>query len=201
MIETGDGPSQETLRGFKNSLFEKPDVWWDNKKADDGRGERMELSKSKKKILVIDDELEIGAMICEILTPHFETVHYISNAEAVPDHLDQVPYDLVLSDLNMPKLNGTSLVALLRSKGHLTSVIFISGSVTLETALSALRLNVADIIDKPFTGDHLLGTVRQVFELKKRNVRLQELQRDQDRVRAESKMIGLFQAQRAHKKA
>ncbi len=161
----------------------------------------MELSKSKKKILVIDDEIDIGEMICEILAPHFETVHFISDSEAVPERLDKETYDLVLSDLNMPKLNGTSLVSLIRSKGHLTSVIFISGNVTLDIALRALRLEVADIIDKPFTEDHLLATIRQVIELRKRNVRLLELQQDPERLRAESKMIGLFQAQRAYKKA
>ncbi|MBL7554518.1 MAG: response regulator [Bdellovibrionaceae bacterium] len=107
----------------------------------------MELAKSKQRILVIDDEIEIGEMICEILNPHFETVMFISEADKVADHLDEVNYDLVLSDINMPKLDGTSLVSLIRSKGHLTSVIFVSGNVTLEKALKALRLGVADIID------------------------------------------------------
>lgn len=161
----------------------------------------MELAKSKQKILVIDDEPDIGEMICEILTPHFETVHCISDAEKVPDHLDQFNYDLVLSDINMPKLDGTSLVAMIRSKGHLTSVIFVSGNVTLEKALVAMRLGVADIIDKPFTNTHLLETVRHVIELKKRHMHLYEINRDSQRAQAESKMIGLFQAKRARKKA
>jgi len=166
-----------------------------------GRGELMELAKSKQKILVIDDEIEIGEMICEILYPHFETVKFISEADKVADHLDEVNYDLVLSDINMPKLDGTSLVSLIRSKGHLTSVIFVSGNVTLEKALIALRLGVADIIDKPFTQEYFLETIRHVIELKKRKIQLYELNRDPERAHAESKMIGLFQAKRALKKA
>lgn len=125
----------------------------------------MELAKSRQKILVIDDEVEIGEMICEILNPHFETVRYFSEAEKVPEHLDQVSYDLVLSDINMPKLDGTNLVTLLRSKGH------------------------------------LVETVRHVIEVKKRRHQLNEIHRDPDRAHAEAKMIGLFQAKRARKRA
>tara|TARA_B110001454_G_C12723232_1_gene436009 strand:- start:14363 stop:14848 length:486 start_codon:yes stop_codon:yes gene_type:complete len=161
----------------------------------------MKLAKSMQKILVIDDEPDIGELICEILIPHFETIHYISEADKVAEHLDQVNYDLVLSDINMPKLDGTGLVALLRSKGHLTSTVFVSGNITLEKALMALRLGVADILDKPFTADQLLETVRHVIEIKKRRHQLYELHRDPERAHAESKMIGLFQAKRARKRA
>ncbi|MBL7544376.1 MAG: response regulator [Bdellovibrionaceae bacterium] len=130
----------------------------------------MRLVKSSKRILVIEDEIEIGEVISEVLREQYENVHYIHETERVPGHLDQYSYDLILSDINMPKLDGPSLVSLIRSRGILTPVVFVSGNVTLAYALMASRLGVLDILDKPFTNANLLAAVRNVFEPQKKNL-------------------------------
>lgn len=62
------------------------------------------------------------------------------------------------------------LVSLIRSRGILTPVVFVSGNVTLAYALMASRLGVLDILDKPFTNANLLAAVRNVFEPQKKNL-------------------------------
>lgn len=161
----------------------------------------MELSKSSKRILIIDDEIEIGEMIQETLQEYYIKAHYISDASQVSAHLDSEYYDLILSDISMPKLDGPNLVALIRSKGLLTPVIFVTGNITLEYALMALRLGVADVVNKPFKKDYLLETINHVLELRKRNIQLYEKKRHLDLFTPESKMIGMFHTKLARRKA
>ena len=163
----------------------------------------MDLLKSSKRILVIDDEVDIGEIITGFLEDYYEKIDFINDSALVLEHLSNNKYDMILTDINMPKLDGTKLLSLLRSKGHLTSVIFVSGNVNLNNTLLALRLGVADIIQKPFSQEGLLDTVRNVFELEKRKFELYKKSQTAGltEINGATKMIGLFQANSAKKKA
>ena len=158
---------------------------------------------NQKKILVIDDEIAIGEIIRDTLSSEF-SVDFASHPDDALEALKDPTYSIVLSDINMPKIPGTELVRILRSQGNVSPVMFISGYVSKETALVALRLGVADIIEKPFDPDLLLESVKRVLEIDKRKTQL-ILDRANGGISAETiakkeKMLGLLQVVNEKKK-
>lgn len=123
---------------------------------------------SKKKILIIDDEPDIGEYVLDTIMPHYPNSRFISDAKIALSCLQKQSFDLVISDINMPGLRGSELVRNLRAHGDLTLVMFLTGNMSKENVLSALRLGVADVMEKPFNEDELIKTVQRIFEIDKR---------------------------------
>jgi two-component system response regulator PilR (NtrC family) len=72
-------------------------------------------------------------------------------------------YDLVISDIRMPALNGLELLRLLREKGRQTTLIFISAYASTETAVEAMRGGAYDFIPKPFRNQDLVTAVKSAL--------------------------------------
>src|SRR5690349_20067266 len=101
------------------------------------------------KILVIDDEKAIRRSIREIL--EFEK-HQVEEAEEGQTGLSMAlknNYDIILSDIKMPKLDGTELLQKVIESGVTTSVIMMSGHGTIETAVDAVKKGAYDYLAKP----------------------------------------------------
>src|SRR5436190_12068060 len=116
------------------------------------------------KILVIDDEKAIRRSIREIL--EFEK-HQVEEAE---DGLTgynlalKNNYDIVLSDIKMPKMDGTELLQKLQESGTSSSLIMMSGHGTIETAVDAVKKGAYDYLAKPIDLNRLLVSVRNALE-------------------------------------
>lgn len=116
------------------------------------------------KILVIDDEKAIRRSIKEIL--EFEK-HAIDEAEDGQAGLDMAlknNYDIVLSDIKMPKLDGTELLQKLIENGISSSIIMMSGHGTIETAVDAVKKGAYDYLAKPIDLNRLLVSIRNALE-------------------------------------
>ncbi len=116
------------------------------------------------KILIIDDEKAIRRSIREIL--EFEKYN-VDEAEDGQQGLDMAlkgNYDVILSDIKMPKLDGTELLAKLMAHGTESSLIMMSGHGNIETAVDAVKKGAFDYLAKPIDLNRLLVTIRNAMD-------------------------------------
>ena len=113
-------------------------------------------------ILVVDDELGIRDLLCEILNDEGHTVELAENAaQARAARLREAP-DLVLLDIWMPDTDGVTLLKEWSTSGALTMpVIMMSGHATIDTAVEATRIGALAFLEKPITLQKLLKAVEQ----------------------------------------
>lgn len=113
-------------------------------------------------ILVVDDELGIRDLLCEILNDEGHTVEVAENAaQARAARLRERP-DLVLLDIWMPDTDGVTLLKEWSAAGVLTMpVIMMSGHATIDTAVEATRIGALAFLEKPITMQKLLKAVEQ----------------------------------------
>lgn len=116
------------------------------------------------KILIIDDEKAIRRSIREIL--EFEK-HLVEEAEDGQSGLALAlknNYDIVLSDIKMPKLDGTELLQKLMESQVSSAIIMMSGHGTIETAVDAVKNGAYDYLAKPIDLNRLLVAIRNALE-------------------------------------
>lgn len=116
------------------------------------------------KILIIDDEKAIRRSIREIL--EFEK-YEIEEAEDGMQGLDMAlknNYDIVLSDIKMPKLDGIELLQKLIDAGCESALIIMSGHGNIETAVDAVKRGAYDYLAKPIDLNRLLVTMRNAMQ-------------------------------------
>ncbi|WP_374164268.1 response regulator [Arcticibacter sp. MXS-1] len=116
----------------------------------------------KKQILVVDDEISILKLLNFVLSKDYELVIKNSGVEAV-DWLDQGnDPDLIISDLQMPYFDGSSLVRNLKISGYYrnTPVILLSGVENLEEKVTTMQIKVEGFLQKPFNP----GKLRSMIE-------------------------------------
>ena len=116
------------------------------------------------KILIIDDEKAIRRSIREIL--EFEK-HQVEEAEDGQSGLALAlknNYDVVLSDIKMPKLDGTELLQKLMESQVGSAIIMMSGHGTIETAVDAVKNGAYDYLAKPIDLNRLLVAIRNALE-------------------------------------
>jgi len=123
----------------------------------------MEKDGSGSRILVIDDEEIIHESLKRILGRQGHHVDTVFGAPEALICLATREYDLVLTDLMMPDINGLQLLETMRTKGYEVPVLMITGYPTIRTALEALRLGAVDYVSKPFTRQELLGPVNRTL--------------------------------------
>lgn len=117
-----------------------------------------------KTILVVDDDVEIRRLISYILQwQSFNVIEAEDGLEGWQLAIRQKP-DLILSDIEMPHMNGYELLERLQQDmdAAMIPIIFISGQADVETRNYALQLGAADFLGKPFLPDEILEKVSSV---------------------------------------
>jgi len=117
------------------------------------------------KILIVDDEANTLASLSRAfrLAGH-EAVVCDNAARALELALAQA-FDLILSDVVMPKRDGLLLLEDLKNAGVATPVVMMSGQAHIEMAVRATRLGALDFLEKPLTTEKLLVTVENAMKL------------------------------------
>ena len=115
------------------------------------------------RILVVDDESDIRQLSSAVLISSGYKVDAAEDGEAGWEALHANSYDLLITDNNMPKVTGVELVKKLRSARMALPVILASGLMPAEELNRHPWLQIHATLLKPFTGDELLGTVKQVL--------------------------------------
>jgi DNA-binding NtrC family response regulator len=117
----------------------------------------------RPRILVIDDE-EIVRISCRrCLIPEGIDVDVAANAKEGITLTQTNKYDLVLTDIKMPGIDGMDFLVEMKKNQPDAKVIMITGYGTVEHAVKALKLGAFNYIEKPFTPDTLIAAVREAL--------------------------------------
>ncbi|MEJ5328579.1 MAG: response regulator [Desulfobaccales bacterium] len=118
-----------------------------------------------ERILVVDDEPNMLRLLKTILTDRtgYE-VDTTNNPLEVSRMLQEKAYDLVISDLKMPLVDGIELIDIIRKLDAQLPIVIITAYGTLETAEEAVQKGAYDFITKPFRKEAILITVKRALE-------------------------------------
>ncbi len=129
------------------------------------------------KLLVVDDDAKILELLQEFLNREGYDVDVAKNGEIAINMLDQDYYDLALIDLNMPKVDGMSLLKTLVDYHPDTVGIILTGHATIRNAVDAMKLGAADYLAKPVKMEEVLLVIERALEfrdLKRENLALKK---------------------------
>lgn len=129
------------------------------------------------RILVVDDELSMREFLAILLGREGYRTDQAESAEAALKLLETESYDLVISDVNMPGLNGLALLERIKKFAPETAVLMVTAFSTAEQAVEAMKLGAYDYIAKPFKVEEVKILVRNALEkrsLKRENLRLKQ---------------------------
>ncbi|MEE1177285.1 MAG: response regulator, partial [Paludibacteraceae bacterium] len=115
------------------------------------------------KILVVDDERSIRNSMKEVLEFEGHVVTLAEDGETGLKEAEKEQFDLVFSDIKMPKMDGIELLAKMRQLQPSTKMILISGHGTIETAVQCMRNGAFDFIEKPMNLNRLLQAVKEAM--------------------------------------
>ena len=115
------------------------------------------------KILVVDDEVSIREMIKKGLS-HMGgfNVDTAQNGAEANEKIEKEIFDLVLTDLKMPEMDGLELLKNIKGTRPEVMVILMTAYGSIETAVEAMKMGADDYITKPFNIDHLLLRISKV---------------------------------------
>lgn len=111
------------------------------------------------KILVVEDEDIIRSALKRLLERHRFEVSEAASVDEALSHLKNTRFDLVISDLRLPKAPGTDLIE--KTKG--TPVLIMTSYASLRSAVDAMKLGAVDYIAKPFDHEEMLETVNRIL--------------------------------------
>src|SRR6185437_15514375 len=109
----------------------------------------MSESKTKPRLLIVDDEPEVRGVLRDLLSGAYECGEAASAEEAL-GQLRVSEFHLVISDITMSGMSGLEMIPHVKAVSPDTVIVMISGMQTIESAINALRLGAFDYLMKPF---------------------------------------------------
>ena len=104
----------------------------------------------RAKILVVDDEAAQMKALCDTLRDHgYQTTGFVS-AQTALRAMEETKFDLLLTDLMMPEMDGISLLQAVEQKDPDLVAVIMTGEGTITTAVEAMKSGALDYILKPF---------------------------------------------------
>ncbi len=119
---------------------------------------------SQEHILVVDDEQAIRDVLREGLTDSGFICEDAPDGLAALEKLKSNGFSLVVSDIDMPGMDGVSLLREIKATRPDTEIILLTGVVDVETAIRSIRMGATDYITKPFTLSEVRITVERALE-------------------------------------
>ncbi len=115
------------------------------------------------RVLVVDDEPIVNESCRRVLAHEGYEVDTTESGREGLDRACAQHFDLVITDLKMPDLDGMDLVRALRRERPNTAIVIITGYGTVPSAVEAMGLGVSDYIEKPFTPHQLAKAVHEAL--------------------------------------
>ena len=125
---------------------------------------QAQAAEPRVRVLAVDDDMDVLNFTRTILNEEYEMI-ITSDSEQAPDKIIAYQPDILLLDIQMPRLNGFHLSHLIRLNRRLrgSKVIYVSSRNDKPTIEKAFALGASDYIEKPFTPDQLRRKIRDVI--------------------------------------
>jgi DNA-binding response OmpR family regulator len=121
------------------------------------------MERAEMKILLVDDNLSLLDQIRQILTSQRYIVETVSNGEEALDKLCENPFDLIILDIMMPKMDGFTVLREIRQIKIDAPVLMLTAKGDSTDKVKGLDLGADDYLSKPFSMDELLARVRALL--------------------------------------
>ncbi|MFC7765747.1 response regulator [Leucobacter soli] len=130
------------------------------------------MTETAARVLVVDDDPDVALLVATVLERRAGCIVDIAadGPSAIERACAQQP-DLVVTDIEMPGLNGLDLVKELRRRMPCVSVVVMTAHVSVDYAVSALRVQADEFLTKPIDNAHLIETVQRLVAEKRRRDR------------------------------
>lgn len=115
------------------------------------------------RILLVEDDLNLAQFIRKGLKEEHYAVDFAADGEAGLELALNNPYDLLILDVMLPKLDGLTLCRRIRAKGDTTPVLLLTARNTLETKVSGFDIGADQFLPKPFAFVELLARIRALL--------------------------------------
>jgi DNA-binding NtrC family response regulator len=150
------------------------------------------------RVLVVDDEPGMLEVCSEILS-EIPRVRVVTEPDAsrAAALLAREPWELLITDLCMPGMDGLQLLAIARANDAELPVLMLTAFPSIETAVDSMKHGAADYLTKPFMPDDLLLTVRRLLDARQLRAENSLLRRQIERSYAFGEMIGGSHAMQA----
>ena len=115
------------------------------------------------RILIIDDEFSLLQQLEQVLLGERYTVETASDGEKALDKIFGAPFDLIILDIMMPKIDGLTVLAHIREAQIDTPVLMLTAKGDIEDRIKGLDLGADDYMPKPFSLDELRARIRALL--------------------------------------
>ena len=136
------------------------------------------MTNTTNRILLVDDDNALRELLAGLLASNGYRVDEAVDGSQALARLDQQPYDHLLTDINMPEMDGLALIEAVRGRGLALPITVISAYADMANVVRAFKLGASDFIAKPFQSEEeILLTLKKVEEtnrLQRDNLRLRE---------------------------
>jgi DNA-binding NtrC family response regulator len=129
------------------------------------------------KVLIADDEQSIVTTLVDDISDAGHEVHAVADGNRALDLFKREGFDCIITDINMPGMNGMELLENVLKLKPDTQVIVITGFATIESAVKAMKLGAAEFVQKPFLNEQILSILerlRTIVALQEENASLRE---------------------------
>jgi DNA-binding response OmpR family regulator len=121
------------------------------------------MNKSPNKILLVEDDRLLSATLAKVLETNNYAIDLANDGEAALELATAVEYDLILLDVQIPKLDGISLCQKLRSQGYCKPILLMTGNDSDADVVAGLDAGADDYISKPCAAEVLLARIRTLL--------------------------------------
>ena len=120
-----------------------------------------------RSILVVDDSLTVCLMLKSWLVKRDFNVEIATNVNIAKQMVKDQPFDLILSDIKMPDIDGFSFLSWVKKFDAEILVIMMTGFADIESAVASMKSGAADFISKPIEPEQLFKKIEEAFQNQK----------------------------------
>jgi len=130
------------------------------------------------KVLIVDDEPLIGSALMQLFELEGIPAIATTTPKSLPEQLHLNWPGVVITDVNMPQLDGISLMCNLLTKDKDLPIILLTGFGDIAMAVQALKQGAYDFLEKPFNNEHILDVVKRALEKRELTLENRKLKRE-----------------------
>ncbi len=135
------------------------------------------------KVLIIEDDEVLRQLLIDVLSDQGYHIEATETGEEGLNTMEQDVFDIILLDINLPGMDGMDVLRLAPARQPDAQVVMMTAFGTVDTAVEAMKQGAFDYINKPFSTDELILTIRRALEE-------QDLRREVARLRQKARGIG-----------
>jgi excisionase family DNA binding protein len=157
LIKAGKIPAVRVGRQWR---FRKHDIdAWLNSNRSNSRAGVMD----RPRILIVDDEQTVRDLVAKTLSMADYDVDTAPDGPSALDRLNTTEYDLLITDLKMPGMDGLSVIREVRRRSAELPIVIITGYSTEASAIEAINLGVSGYLTKPFRLPRVLAVAARAL--------------------------------------